>query len=710
MPKTDAPSTPKAPKGQKNGQAAAPKQPAAPKPAAKGKKAPPRPIVYPKLDHKFYLRSNENGPITAQLMKDWLGWWSEADEQAKIQAASGAGAKIPKVDFGTNFLLEDADGHKVRCLKNLSNRDLRPKGYERLAQDILNRRWSDSINTPPGTPEGLERTINGEAIIIGRHGSAISVQHRGVALVLADQLWHKSDHWKALWPEPPTIEGSVVFGVSEDNATVGTIDNTIPRDGEDVIFTSGLFAEADRGERKIMSKMLNWAVKMLWIRTGADEDAFTPHRTNSEILDFVNRHPHLTDAVRHIRDLDKPRETEAGQDKDKGGRVAIVLSPGYASAMLYLMGCSATDGARNGKGQVAAYADAEPMPNEGGTGKRAILDWSRWDQAREFWRLLATGDKSVQALRHATRPRLGETRGKPNDGFMFAAKDAGDLDEKLAILCKGWGLYVQGKKLTDKALALDYARVYLPPEPADVDHDEDYDAKESGEPADDDVLTELELKDKGLKAGGIDLGDPDGREKPPDVVEGQADEDATPDQGALNPVKPKAKPKAPAEPPPQLPPAPANSTGFLEELAALREAHPGRILIFKGPSNCMTWGPDADVAEELLTGIKTSKIEGLDLKRAQFPPDGLEVAKAKLLEAGHVLAIVTPVPPPAGAPQGTPASKRVDYVGGDETVTEAEEPAVEEEEEEGDEPAADEGAEPVDEGDGEPTEEPADEE
>ena len=65
----------------------------------------------------------------------------------------------------------------------------------------------------------LTITVNGETIIVTRYADVDSGQHRGIGFLFACQIWEKGDIWngidpRKLWPEMPTMECIIVYGVS----------------------------------------------------------------------------------------------------------------------------------------------------------------------------------------------------------------------------------------------------------------------------------------------------------------------------------------------------------------------------------------------------------------------------------------------------------------------------------------------------------------
>jgi len=285
----------------------------------------------------------------------------------------------------------------VRCKYNSHNRPFDEQWCRALAQDILNRHWKD----------------NGETIVIGKTGRVLSGQHRLIGLVLAGQRWssdRQGKHWRQLWINEPVMDTTIQFGVDESPETVRTLDNTKPRTLADVLFTdAAVFGRLKRNERTPLCRMLQNCVRMLWSRTGARDDPFAPMQTHSEALEFLNRHDHVKKAVKTIWDIYKPSPQACGKR----------MAPGYASALLYLMGCSSS----NGDEYRAADTQSEKK-----------LKWSSWERAVEFWeKLNDTEDGSLEPARKALAGLVEKD-----------SLSVGSLPERMAILIKAWGVFVEG--------------------------------------------------------------------------------------------------------------------------------------------------------------------------------------------------------------------------------------------------------------------------
>jgi hypothetical protein len=351
---------------------------------------------HPKLRAEFRLGAKA---LTAVQARTLLGWEEEP---------TGA-------DWGEDFLFRNLSAVKVRFAKNARNRAFRESHAKALCYDILNRNWADSRNKGDGPDGAEEPTLNGESIIIGRWGNVLSAQHRLAALVMAEAEWASQPHWKEKWPDgPPSIECLIVYGVDESPRTTRTLDNVRARDLADVLYSDEkVFGTLSPRERETMTKLIDNCVKSLWERTGARDDAWSPYRTHSESLDFVARHRRLLRCVKHIH-------TENTRQKDEDGtlgpwRIGQFVPAGRAAALMYLMGCSGTEG------DVYWSLSVEER-NE------RLLKWSHWDRAAQYWEDLATG--KVPQVSQALAILAGE------EG-QYELK----VDEKIAVVCKSWPYY-----------------------------------------------------------------------------------------------------------------------------------------------------------------------------------------------------------------------------------------------------------------------------
>lgn len=344
--------------------------------------------VYPDIEVHVCIGDNA---LTADIAKDLLGWKSETKG----------------IKFGDSYILIDENKCKVRCFNNTKNRPLNEEWCRSLAQDILNRRWQ----------------INLETIIIGQDAQVLSGQHRLIGLVLASQLWanDKTGHWKEKWDTEPVIETLVAFGADESEECTRTLDNVRPRTLSDVLYVGGSFGMHKPKDRKVLVRIVDYAVRLLWQRTGVSRNEFVSKRTHSEALDFISNHPRILDAVRHV------------YDEDQGGNIRKFIGLGYAAGLLYLM--AASNDSRD-----AYVGGGDDQPSE------VRIDMGRWEDACQFWTLFgqATG---LRAVKVAIQP---QPESEDEEQRLMT------IHEQLAIIVKAWLAFIDGQPVTAKTVALRY--------------------------------------------------------------------------------------------------------------------------------------------------------------------------------------------------------------------------------------------------------------
>lgn len=350
-----------------------------------------REVIYPEIKARICLREKGTG-LTEEQAKKLLGWEEEPAEAT----------------FGEDFLLKDIHGKKIRCSNDIQNRPLSIANYEALLQEILTGKWR----------------MNCENMIIGKTGITLNCQHRLIALVLACQKYRENpENYKDWWDEEPILDTMIAFGCDESDETVNTMDTCKPRSLWEVICRSHYFADLPLAERKVVSRRTADCIKFLWHRTGAFLDAFRPRRTHSESLHFIERHQRTLAAVKHITE-------ENGTDK-----ISRYIVPGYAAALLYLMGTSETEREKDDK---TGYSDvAEPG--------ESLLNFSRWEQACDFWTMIAAGDKQMDPIREAL--------GKVLEGHE---SQGGTPDERVALLAKAWNAWIENGDIEESDLILSY--------------------------------------------------------------------------------------------------------------------------------------------------------------------------------------------------------------------------------------------------------------
>ncbi len=338
--------------------------------------------------------------ITVDRAKELLGYLEESDE-----------LKFSKGEWVSE--IESLIGKKVKLQNNPNNRPIYVSNMLDLRQTMLTGKWR----------------FNGEPIILSKTGLILNGQHTLIALLLAEHErleGTNKDHWQEVWPNPITIEKLIVAGVSEDDAVVNTMDTCKSRSLADVIYREDSFKSMnlDSNKRRKISKVMEHAVRLLWDRTGAGMDAYSPRRTTMECVDFINRHSRLIDAVKHI-----------WEENGSTDELTNYITLGYASGILYLMGTGRSDG--------EAYREMS-SPAE------SVCDFELWEKALEFWTIFVSGDQ--RDIEKFSKP-LKTAIGMLTD---VETGRTGTLSEKVAILWKAWNLYLEGKPLTAEGLKLEY--------------------------------------------------------------------------------------------------------------------------------------------------------------------------------------------------------------------------------------------------------------
>jgi MutS domain I len=580
--------------------------------------------------------------LTAEKAQDMLGWEDEEQYATRViadkQAQGWDTKKLSelKVEYGDDYLFKDENGKKVRCTNDIGNRELKPHVVETYIQDVLNKRWA---------PEGP----NGEAVIIGRTGIVNSGQHRLIALARAEQrrTGHEKNHWAQYWPSEVTMDTVVFRGASESILTTRTYDNVAPRTLADTLFQdTSLFSKSSRGDRSALTRMAAFAVKFLWERTGAKDNPYAPHITNSEVGDFINRHRRLCLAVSHIKTEDSRTKTVSENGKQRQVSYKAIsdknafVGAGTAAGLMYLMGASASDGPRDAKGQLLKYAEADPAPTEKaltfGKGARDGRGGETWDKAEDFWRFLAEGHPDFVEVVRAFAVLYGQ------DGDRKVT-----LPEKVAVLVQAWNAFRQNKPITPEVVSLekDYApkngvRVYCGnPVLGGIDlgfHREadgggDDDGGASGGSGDDDAPgdavpaasgayepteEELEARKEAVRNGQ----DPDAASEPEAADGDQVQGGDKADQILARSKKLLDK----------------SQQTLQEQIAELRAANPGKVLLFKLASGYRAWGEDAS----LLSKTMKRPIQSvMGLQKCDLKKEQLTECLHKLLAGGHKVAV-----------------------------------------------------------------------
>lgn len=346
-----------------------------------------RETIYPEPYAELYTGDS---PITYEKAQELLGWEEEKDSSSK------------KWHKGVRECLK----RKVYLSNNTINRFFYKGVAKSLKQEILRGRWR----------------FNGEPIIVGVTGQILNGQHTLVSLIWAVEEWRESpDNWP-YWKSEPTIEKGVTYGVSEDDDTANTMDTAKSRTDADVIGRMPYFKDIlIERDRQACAMFTGKAVNILWSRVIEKTYPYDTKRTLSETLDIIDNHPKIVDCVKHIY-------TENG-----GGKFQRIISPGTASACLYLM----------------ATCDTDPQEYyQSDTPSEDYLDFSQWDKACDFFVDLAGKAKKIHPVLSAFQDLI---QSHPD-------KDPGKITnaEKIAIIVKSWHSYADGIPIQKKDLVLEY--------------------------------------------------------------------------------------------------------------------------------------------------------------------------------------------------------------------------------------------------------------
>lgn len=356
-------------------------------------------IVHPEFKYDLF---RGEGSLTVEKAIDLLGW-----EELDAKDASA----LPE--------LYEIFGKRIRLIRCLKNRFITPSHVRMLCQEILNNKWR----------------FNSIPIIVDTYNQVINGQHRLLALILAGVRWadkddDQVDQWRKNWKEEPTIETVVNYGVENDDDTFATISQDKPATLAEFLYRTDILKGVKVAHRKTYAKMLDWSVKLLWDRCSLKYDAFAPVQTLTESKDFLDRHPTLhKKAVGFIYEENIPGQDEKGNKlADKIGQW---IHPGYATALLYLMGTSSSDRAK--------YLEAKEQNEKS-------LDFSRWDRAEEFWMSLAGRLDDTEVVRSVLAGLKDPITGKKGGTFK----------EKTSVLALAWQKYAVKESVTAKDLKLKY--------------------------------------------------------------------------------------------------------------------------------------------------------------------------------------------------------------------------------------------------------------
>lgn len=337
----------------------------------------PRALKYPEITSQLRARHVEAGPLTIQEAKEFIGWQEEPKKEAPHN-----GEVVPEPEkFGNDFVLKDVFGRKIRLLNNPSNRPFKLPLAQRYCNEMLRGKWA----------------LNLETIVLDRFGFVQQGQHRLVGFILAEQeRLINTARWGS---KPVTLEVLMGFGVSEKPEVANTYDLGAKRSLADVLYRHQKFGrDVSDKEQQRTTKILSSAIRLVWLRLGGQQLSFAPHFPHSEAISFYEQHPGILESVQAINTL------------DEDGNISVLITPGHAAALHYLM-----TGAKSAK------------------------------KRDEFWSLFTTG-----AGLEAGNPVLVLRS-------ILAKKDGGNSsqrDEIIGLVVKAWLAWLAGEKVASKQLAL----------------------------------------------------------------------------------------------------------------------------------------------------------------------------------------------------------------------------------------------------------------
>jgi hypothetical protein len=340
-------------------------------------------VLYPEVEVRICQGEDA---IDEDAAKGLMGW-SELPEDSEVE-----------------HLLKDNEGKRILCTNNMINRPLYPAIVTQLCQEILQGNW----------------VLNGETIIIGRTGKVLNGQHELIALIMACRKYKEDPEAFPFWHDQntsPFLEKLVAFGIEETDRIINTMDTGKGRSMADAFYRSEYFRDENMSQKKLLSKLLDYAIRLLWFRTGASVDAYAPKRTHAEAEKFLDRHLTLLKCIRFI----------AEEDTEKG--ISKILPAGTAAGLMYLMATSESD--------ATEYHSSNP-PHEG------LLSLTMYEKAEAFWIAISGADRAMEPLRKAI-------------GLIYE-EGSGTNPERMAVVIKAWLAFAEKGMMSDKDLELKYIK------------------------------------------------------------------------------------------------------------------------------------------------------------------------------------------------------------------------------------------------------------
>jgi hypothetical protein len=343
---------------------------------------------------RFVTECSGDNALTIEQIDQILGW-----EEVDVK------------DAGIVPELFQLCGRYVRLNKNRSNRPLIVPWLLKLKQEHLRKQMK----------------FNGENIIIGEYDNLLSGQHRLISAKLAEFERTGKDKlfWGEFWDGPITFETFVAYGISEDDDTFRTLNQGYKASIADSLYRSPHFAMHSAGDRKLISRMAEYAINFLWKRTGAGSKKINPHSyslTPGEAFDFIENHPRVIRCVRHV----------FGEYKNDWQANSKRLSASYAAGLMYLMGASESDG--------------EEYRNQlrQGLASEKDINWDMYDAANKFWvGVCDKNDSKFQDLRDYMDEAVHHDTHAPLS-----------IVERICVFCKAWNQFKMEWDMTREDIEL----------------------------------------------------------------------------------------------------------------------------------------------------------------------------------------------------------------------------------------------------------------
>lgn len=282
---------------------------------------------------------------------------------------------------------------------NKANRPLRPAMAKTYCQAMLAGEWH----------------FTGDSMTFDTSGRAVSLQHRCIAILLAEEEIRKQPQkYRNVKLEYPQV---VAYGVKPKSADYA--DRGVTRNAGDVIFRHGTFKDLTVQQAKKCSSDMGTAQRLIWTRLKGRWVKGSGKQHHTEVLETLKQHPKLEEAVRYIVELDSAEHNAEKEETRAAGGISHKLSRSYAAALLYLF--------------AAAHDDREEWEQ----GKDP--QFGLWVEACEFFRQLAEpyelpkGSPVIALIKRREAMQKAENTNR---------------DEIVTAVIKAWNAWIAGEQIT----------------------------------------------------------------------------------------------------------------------------------------------------------------------------------------------------------------------------------------------------------------------